>query len=152
MANTPWVEQPSQTFGQTETFRNYSGPGVPAGETITMTLEGRPRLVTDSSGATVVSRDQTTELIIGGAALLLATVGGIFLWRAWQKRRDEEDEAWDDEAVETAVTTPPSAEADRLLRAIAHLDDSFESGALEEATYREQRDELKRQLAAVWEK
>lgn len=151
VVNTPWVEQPAQSFGQGQSFRNFSGPGVPVGETITIELEGRPSVVTDSSGATVVNRDQTTELLIGGAALLLAAVGGVFVWRAWQKRAagDDDDEEWVEE-VETAVAAPPSAEADELLRAIADLDDAYEAGTLEEAAYQTRRDELKRQLAAVW--
>lgn len=151
VANTPWVEQPAQSFGQGQSFRNFSGPGVPMGETITIELEGRPSAVTDTSGATVVNRDQTTELLIGGAALLLAAVGGVFVWRAWQKRTagDDDDEEWAEE-VETAVAMPSSAEADRLLHAIADLDDAYEAGTLEEAAYQAQRDELKRQLAAVW--
>ncbi len=156
VTNTPWVEQPAQSFGQGQTFRNFSGPGVPVGETIAIVLEGRPSVVTDATGATVVNRDQTTELLIGGAALLLAAVGGVFVWRAWQRRAgddddDDEDEAWADE-VETAVAAPSSAEADQLLRAIAGLDDAYEAGALEEAAYQSQRDELKRQLAAVWQR
>ena len=147
VTNTPWVEQAPQTFGQSETFLNYVGPGVPAGETITITLEGRPTIVTDTSGAAVANRDQTTELLIGGGALLLAAVGGIFLWRAWQKRAagDEEDE-WEEEAT----VAEGSTDADDLLRAIADLDDTYEAGGLEEADYQAQRAELKRQLAATW--
>jgi mono/diheme cytochrome c family protein len=98
VANTPWVEQAPQSFGDGQTFLNFSGPGVPQGETITMVLEGRPSVVTDASGAAVVSRDQTTELLIGGGALLLAAVGGVFLWRYWQGRRLAGEAEWEDEA------------------------------------------------------
>jgi mono/diheme cytochrome c family protein len=146
VTNTPWVEQPPQTFGQGQTFLNYSGPGVPQGETITITLEGRPSIVTDTSGAAVVNRDQTTELLIGGGALLLAAVGGVFLWRYWQGRGSSED--WE---VEAEAVAAHSANADDLLRAIADLDNTFEAGGMDEATYRAQRDELKRRLVAIWE-
>lgn len=146
VTNNPWVEQPPQSFGQGETFLNYSGPGVPAGETITVVLEGRPRVVTDDSGAAVATRDQTTELLIGGAALLLAAVGGVFLWRAWQKRSSEEED-WE-EPEETTVVDP--AEADELLKAIADLDEAFETGSIDETAYQAQRAELKRRLAAIW--
>ncbi len=151
VANSPWVEQAPQTFGQGQTFLNYVGPGVPAGETITIRLEGRPRLITDASGVPVANRDQTTELLIGGGALLLAAVAGVFLWRGWQKRSaayDDEDE-WDDEE-DAAVVLPSSSEADALLRAIAELDDQFEAGAIEEAAYLIRRAELKDQLATLW--
>lgn len=147
VANSPWVEQEPQAFGQGETFLNYLGPGVPAGETITIKLEGRPSLVTDTSGATVANRDQTTELLIGGGALLLSAVGGIFLWRAWQKRSAAgDDEEWDEEPAPEAQV----AGADELLHAIADLDNRFEAGEIDEATYQAQRAELKQQLAAIW--
>ena len=152
VTNTPWVEQPAQEFGQGETFLNYSGPGVPAGETISMVLEGRPNVVTDASGAAVANRDQTTELLIGGGALLLAAVGGVFLWRYWQGRRADEEEAWADEVAADMTAPAAPAGADDLLRAIAALDDAHEAGQVEEAVYQAQRAELKRQLAVMWQK
>ena len=148
VANTPWVEQEPQSFGQSQTFRNYVGPGVPAGETITMRLEGRPEIVTTMDGAAVANRDQTTELLIGGGALLLAAVGGIFLWRFWQQRAAGEEEEWEEE--EEGVVAGPAAGADDLIQAIAELDDAYESGALDEAAYQAQRAELKERLAALW--
>jgi len=158
VVNTPWVEQPAQSFGQGQVFRNYSGPGIPAGETMTIKLEGRPSAVTDISGATVANRNQKTELLIGGAALLLAAVGGVLLWKAWQRRNVDDD----DEEVESAVASaagaavvpaPPvggAADADDLLRAIAELDDAFEAETMDEAAYQAARADLKQQLAAIW--
>ena len=100
VTNSPWVAQAPQSFGQSETFLNYIGPDIPAGQTITMVLEGRPSIVTNAGGAAVANRDQTTELLIGGGALLLAAVGGVFLWRYWQTReRDDDDEEVFAEAV-----------------------------------------------------
>jgi len=103
----------------------------------------------------VVNRDTTTELLIGGGALLLAAVGGIFLWRTWQGRRA--DDGWQEEAVPAHATTAAPAmpagansERDDLLRRIAALDDAFDAGQLPEADYRPQREELKRRLASVW--
>lgn len=154
VVNTPWVEQEPQSFGQSQTFRNYVGPSVPAGETITMELEGRPEIVSTSDGAAVANRDQTTELLIGGGALLLAAVGGIFLWRFWQHRaaaEEEEGEEWEEEAPAVAeAAAADTAQTDELIRAIAELDDAFESGALDEALYQSRRAELKQQLAALW--
>jgi predicted negative regulator of RcsB-dependent stress response len=100
----------------------------------------------------VANRDTTTELLIGGGALLLAAVGGVFLWRYWQGRRADDD--WDEApAYATAAPTPPAlvnSERDDLLRRIAALDDAFDAGQLPEADYRAQREELKQRLAAVW--
>jgi hypothetical protein len=144
VVNTPWVEQAPQTFGQGETFLNFSGPGVPAGETITIELAGRPSLVTDAAGGAVVNRNQTSELLIGAGALLLAAVGGIFLWRAWQGRRA--DEEWEEEPALAAG----GGERDDLLRAIADLDNARDAGQIDETAYAARRAELKRRLAAVW--
>lgn len=149
VTNTPWVAQPTQTLGDQGTFLNYSGPGVPVDETIRIVLEGRPSVVTDATGAVVVNRNQTTELLIGGGALLLAAVGGIFLWRGWQRRAAADEEEWADETV-VDEAVPPSADSDALLRAIADLDDAYEAGNVEEASYQAQRAELKRRLAALW--
>jgi hypothetical protein len=143
VTNTPWVAQPPQAFGEGQMFLNYSGPGVPAGETITISLAGRPTIVTDATGAAVVNRDQTTELLIGGGALLLATVGGVFLWRYWQGRGDNEEEGWDSD-------NEAAAAPDDLVRAIADLDAAYEAGGLNEADYQAQRVALKRRLAAIW--
>lgn len=149
VTNSPWVAQAPQSFGQSETFLNYIGPDIPAGQTITMVLEGRPSIVTNAGGAAVANRDQTTELLIGGGALLLAAVGGVFLWRYWQTReRDDDDEEVFAEAVPVVAST--ESEADELLRAIAALDDDYEVGGIDEADYQTRRAGLKQQLAAVW--
>lgn len=149
VTNMPWVAQQPQDFGQGQTFLNYLGPGVPPGETISMKLEGRPQLVTDETGAVVANRDQTTELIIGGTALLLVAGAGIFYWQSTKKRRAVEDE--DEYEVETAVAAAPD-DADALLREIAGLDAAYEAGQLDEAVYHRRRAELKQRLAAVWGK
>ena len=153
-----WTEGPPQTFGQAETFRNYSRGALAPGDTLTIELSGRPSVIADeATGGNVANRDTTTELLIGGGGLLLAAVGGVFLWRYWQGRRA--DEEWEEEAVPayaaTAATAAPDAansERDHLLRRIAALDDAFDAGQLPEADYRAQREELKRRLASVWNK
>lgn len=149
VVGSEWVEGELQDFGDSGTFRNFSRAALAAGDTLTIELEGRPSVISDTTtGQAVANRDTTSELLIGGGALLLAAVGGIFLWRYWQGRQEEEyDEA---PAYVTPAATPAAGERDDLLRRIAALDDAFENGRLEEADYRAQREELKRRLAAVW--
>ena len=152
-----WTEGAPQSFGQSEVFRNFGRAGLAAGETLTIELDGRPTIVTDeATGGAVANRNTTNELLIGGGALLLAAVGGIFLWRYWQGRQADE-EAWEEApaysaagTVAPSAPTPVNTERDDLLRRIAALDDAFDAGQLPEADYRAQREELKRQLAAVW--
>jgi hypothetical protein len=151
-----WTEGAPQSFGQSEVFRNFGRAGLAAGETLTIELDGRPTIVTDeATGGAVANRNTTNELLIGGGALLLAAVGGIFLWRYWQGR--QADEVWEEApaysaagTVAPSAPTPVNTERDDLLRRIAALDDAFDAGQLPEADYRAQREELKRRLAAVW--
>jgi len=145
----PWIEQPPQSFGQSETFLNFSRGALAPGETLTIELSGRPDVVSDAEGAATVNRDTTTELLIGGGALLLTAVGGVFLWRFWQARQTTEDEAWAYAPAE-ATTAASGSERDALLGRIAALDDAFEAGQLEEADYQAQRAALKQQLATIW--
>ena len=141
VTNSPWVEQRPQSFDQSERFLRYSGPGIAAGGVSAIELSGRPSIVTGATGAAVVNRDATAELLIGGGVLLLVAVGGIFVWRSWRAK---------DSAAATAVRLGES-ERDSLIRAIADLDDAFEIGDLAEDTYLARRANLKQRLAAVWE-
>ncbi|HQF70438.1 MAG TPA: c-type cytochrome, partial [Promineifilum sp.] len=145
-----WVEGAPQTFGEGEVFRNFGRAGLAAGDALTIQLEGRPSVINDATtGQAVANRDTTSELLIGGGALLLAAVGGIFLWRYWQGRQEES--AYEEAPAYAAPAAAPGlGQRDDLLRRIAALDDAFENGRLQEADYRAQREELKQQLAAVW--
>jgi mono/diheme cytochrome c family protein len=139
-----WVEQPPQQFGQGDTFLNYSRAAIPAGDPITIQLEGRPRLVS-GAGGTSLNRNAPVELLLGGAAFLLAAGVGVIVWRSWRGRR-EVDEEW----VAPAVVGEASDTQEALLNAIAELDDTFEAGRIEEADYQRQRADLKERLAAIW--
>ena len=147
----PWIEQPPQSFGQGESFLNYSRAALAPGDTLAIELDGRPNLVSGAEGATLVNRNTTAELLIGAGALLLAAVAGVFIWRTWQGRRADE---WDEEEVVEEIAAAPavtaSPEREALLRRIAALDDAFDAGQLAEADYQAQRADLKQQLAAVW--
>ena len=155
----PWLQQPSQQFGQDETFLNYSRAGLAAGEAIAFQLQGRPRVVTDASGAATVNPNPTTDLLIGSAALLLAAGVGIVVWRTWRQRQAT-TAGWEAEVESTmaspatpaAVVVPDQAQnQDELLRAIAQLDDAYEAGQIGEDDYRTRRAALKAQLAAIWQ-
>lgn len=147
-----WVTQGPQQFQTGEVFQNYSRPFIAGGDAVTIELDGRPRLVTAADGGATATRDQTTELIIGGAMLLLVAGGGIFLWRSWQQRQQPEPAYIEQAGAAIVRPADSSAAADELLQAIAALDDAHEAGQIDEAEYRAQRDELKRQLTAIWGK
>lgn len=144
----PWLAQPSQQFGQDETFLNYSRAGLAAGEAVGFQLQGRPRVVTNASGTVTVNRNPATDLLIGGAALLLAAGVGIVVWRSWRERQATAAD-WETD-VETAAAAPADTQ-DELLRAIARLDDEFEAGQIDESDYQARRADLKARLAAIWQ-
>ncbi|MEZ4517222.1 MAG: hypothetical protein R3C44_10415 [Chloroflexota bacterium] len=98
-----WSTSGPEQFQTGEVFLNYNRAAIPAGDNITIELDGRPRLVEGAEGATT-NRNQTTELIVGGTALILAAIAGIFLWRGWQARQTP-DEVYVAEAG-AAVTQP----------------------------------------------
>lgn len=144
VSNEPWTRQPSQQFGQNETFLNYSRAGLTAGEAIAVQLQGRPRVVAGTDGTSSLNRNRTAEMLIGGAVALLAAGAGVVIWRSWQGRQGSP-------AALSGTAAAPPATRDELLRAIADLDDAREAGQIDEAVYQARRAALKEQLAAVWQ-
>lgn len=150
-----WITEGPQQFQTGEVFLNYTRPGIAAGEAVAIELQGRPSQIAGTDGTTA-NRDQTTELIIGGTALLLAAVVGFFLYRTWQSRQTAEAvyvaEASAAAAPVLTTAPPPSADVNALLLAIAALDDAHEAGQISDEDYQQQREALKQQVAANWGK
>lgn len=141
-----WTEEAGGAMGGT--FASYTRTGIPAGETLSFTLEGdaepivMPGSGSGSATTAPVARDRTTELVIGaGALLLVAAVSFVFI-RNW--RRSQNEDAVNDEETELF-------DRDALLEEIAALDDAYEAGEIDEASYQRERDALKEALLAVWE-
>lgn len=138
-------------MGSAGTFLNYARPDLPADETLSLTLEGRP-----SQGATAASgeRDLTSELLVGGGVLLLVAAAGFYFLRAWQQGQAARAPVPVSAPLPAAEPPPPTADEGRreeLLVAIAALDDAYEAGQLEESEYEAQRRELKDELLALWQ-
>jgi hypothetical protein len=140
-----WTEETGGAMGGA--FASYALADIPAGGSLSFTLEGEaePAVMpgSESAGATIapVARDRTTELVIGAGVLLLAVAVSAVVVRGWRQRQLE-DLIYDDGAA-------PDREA--LLEEIAALDDAYEAGEVDEATYRRERAALKEALLAVWE-
>jgi len=147
-----WTSQGQQAMGG-GSFLNYTRGSVPAGETVSFTLEGEPRPpVADSGNAAVAAPSESAELLIGGGVLLLAAAVGVYLVRLWRGQSPESAAAG--AGAERAAAPPPTQQsADRreeLLHAIAHLDDAYEAGEVEKEEYERQRQTLKEALLAIW--
>ena len=132
------------------TYSSYSGGRTEAGQSISITISGRP-----GGGAAVVGGSQI-ELIVGLGVfgLTLITIS-IWLYRRSQSAHPVEavngrgaGKRWSmlrlHQQPELVETTPDDSST--LMDAIIALDEQFQSGGLPEEAYRERRMELKGRL------
>ncbi|MDX1613064.1 MAG: c-type cytochrome [Candidatus Promineifilaceae bacterium] len=126
-----WQLMGERNMGEAGTFNTYARIDVPAGETITLDMEGRPRL--PERQASVVAPGDSNELLIGGGLALVAILAAAVVLRQWRSAPDLE------------------AEREELLEAIALLDEEYQAGEIDEVVYQEEREELKAELLEVWE-
>ncbi len=138
LEDNAWMQQESTEMGVAGNFLTYERPGLVAGDAVSFTLAGKPeqRAGVDANGNSAVVRDDAVELILGGLALLVVVVAGLFLVRSW---------------TETADSTTLDAEDTQIyLQAIANLDDAYAAGQIDSEKYTQQRAELLADLAAIW--
>jgi hypothetical protein len=108
----------------------YGQSNLPAGSDLTLTLEGKPRQVSTSSGNVI--QDNATELLVGiAAAVVVVVVAAVMIPR------------WRQEPAETL-------DRDDLIQAIAGLDDEYEAGDIGEEEYHRQREQMMAELRATW--
>jgi 5-hydroxyisourate hydrolase-like protein (transthyretin family) len=112
-------------------YRTYSGGALAAGQTLTLTLSGKPAAASSTAGA------EGNELIIA-AVVLGGVLIGAGLWGWWRSRRDDKPGA-DDEAG-------PHEERERLLQSLADLDDDHQAGRVKESEYTARRAALRERL------
>jgi mono/diheme cytochrome c family protein len=149
ITDSGWEFQGSQPT-PTGSFLGYINNNIAGANAVSLTLDGRPTEIVDAQGNPVPVRDQTNELIIGGAVLAITLAVGFYLIRRWRT----EPVPLGDTAVLHMPTTPQASrqgsEVDDLLQTIADLDNAYEAGELKEADYQQQRQDLKQRLTAVW--
>ncbi len=119
-------------------YHTYSGSRLAVGETLQLTLTGRP-----SSGAPGLAASSQTSLFIGlsvfGVALIVA---GVWLYR----RRRSTSALMEEEEALSPFDGADSESAESLMDAIIALDDLYRSGQLPEEAYQQRRAELKAKL------
>jgi mono/diheme cytochrome c family protein len=116
-------------------YRTYSGGALAAGQTLTLTLAGKPAAAS-GSGA------QGYELVIA-AALLGAVLIGVGVWGWLRSRRAEA------EAMQAEADSAPEDAREALLQSIADLDDDFQAGRVMKDEYAVRRAALKEQLLVL---
>lgn len=148
-----WQAQDAQAMGGSM-FLNYSREMVPAGETVSFTLEGEPQpgAAPAGAGATTAApdRNQTNELLIGAGVLLLALAVGAYFVYLWQQRQLEPEAALASASGGAATVEDAEALREALLVEIAGLDDAYEAGEIDGEAYEARRQKLKEELAAIW--
>ena len=138
LEDNAWIQQETTSMGAAGNFLTYQRPGLAAGDAVSFSLAGEPeqRAVVDANGNSAVVRDDTVELLLGGLALMVVVVAGLFLVRSW---------------LETADSTTPDAEdAQIYLQAVANLDDAYAAGQIDSEKYTQQRAELLAELVPIW--
>jgi hypothetical protein len=119
-----------------QAYLDLNGRDLPAGEVLSVHFGGLQSLARQSAtpGA-AQSRLDPRWLALGLAALALA---GGFIYPSLRRSRRV-----------APVEAPGEPAAARLLQAIADLDDAFEAGEVDEASYRQQRQALKSEALAL---
>jgi mono/diheme cytochrome c family protein len=134
-----WVDEGAREMPG-GSFNSYTLSDVAAGSDLAFAINGRPQTTTDAANSATPTQNSTNELLVGGAVLLVVILAGVFI----VTRRDNGEE-YDDEEAELE-----EAEIDRLLTAIADLDDAHDTGEIEDEAYQPQRQKLISELAAIW--
>jgi hypothetical protein len=110
----------------------YGQSNLPAGTELILRLDGEPSL-TGGASTTNVIRDNSSELLIG-----ITMAAGVLVIAMVVIRR------WRQEPVQVMSR-------EELLQELADLDDAFEAGEINEATYHREREEIKADLMRIWE-
>ncbi|MCA9924837.1 MAG: cytochrome c [Anaerolineales bacterium] len=116
------------------TFLNYTNSNMTGVDALSFVLNGEPEQVFDVQGNVMPVRNETNDLIIGGASLLVAVGAAIFMVQSWRTQADDIED-----------------DPDELLAAIVELDEDFEAGEVSRAEYEEEREALKEALMDIWE-
>lgn len=132
-----WQLQGQQDMGTAGSFLSYANVNLGGETALSFTLDGRPSPVTPAQGNVIAPRNETAELIIGGASLLIVLGAAIFVVNGWRSRQEVAEA---DREEEAAI----------LLEEIAALDDAYEAGEIAADDYATEREELKMALMALW--
>lgn len=118
-------------------YQIYSGGPLEAGDTLKLSLSGRP-----GASRTLLAAGSNDTLIIGlGAFGLVMIVAGVWLYR--RNRNGDQQVGEEGEVIEDEVQ---EQDAESLMDAIIALDDLYQDGELPEEAYRQRRAHLKERL------
>jgi len=120
-------------------YHTYSGGNLSGGETLLLTLTGRP-----TSGTPTLASGSSSSLLVGlGAFGLALIVAGAWLYR--RVRTAEPEIEGEEDLVDDAMADSP----DGLMDAIIALDDLYQAGQLPDEAYQQRRAHLKARLSEL---
>jgi len=122
-----------------QAYLNLNGQDLAAGEELTIRLSGLQDLARQPATTEAVQSQLDPRWVALGLAAI-ALLGGI-VYPALRRARQA--------APAKEPIASVAARRARLLQAIADLDDAFEAGQIDEASYRQQRQALKREALAL---
>ncbi len=146
-----WMEAGMQTI-ETMQFQVYQGPSLEAGEVLQVALRARTQVGRFALPGGDVVRQALPVLLIGAGVLLVLV--GLWSWRRERRGRGSRGAPAvsgarpDPKALPPALRDNPEA----LMEAILALDDLYQQGKLDEATYRQRRELYKARLAQLLQK
>jgi hypothetical protein len=139
---SPDLQDSGQRDVQNMTFQVYSGGNMAEGQSVSMTVSGKPNLT--GAGTSSTSPNSTTGILIGGSVFVIGlAVSGLWLYRRLKTSQALQAAA---EAGEVIIPDDPDA----LIDDIVALDDLYKAGNLPETAYKQRRAELKERLGAVY--
>jgi hypothetical protein len=119
-------------------YQMYSGGSLDPGQSLKMTITGKP-----TSNLPSLKAGSNTSLIIGAAALGLALLVAV-VWLSRRKQLVAAEEDSDETSISPISTIEDDPDA--IMDAILALDDQFQEGRLPEEAYLKRRAELKARL------
>ncbi len=129
-------------------YLNYSGNQLAAGQPVALELSNLPAITDEAASAAATVTANSPWLGIG-----LAVVGGLVMLGvvayALRRRPGEEPAAEAMPAQELMTDVELKRQRQRLLLAIAQLDDTYAAGGVPDETYQARRSELKDELLIV---
>jgi len=132
----------SQDMGTGTKFQVFEGGSLEVGKILQFTASGTPQGITQPA-TTGLTTNQGIIFGVGAFGMVLIIVG---VWMYWRDRqRSEADDADLDDEVDDA----DEMSMDEIMDAIVALDDQFKAGNLQEAAYKERREELKAKLKSM---
>jgi hypothetical protein len=114
----------------------YTTDNLAVGDTLQVTISGRPRTASADSGI-----PSQTSLVIGLAGLGILLIGAGIYFFVRDRSKEPEDDEGDEVEAEDSLT-----DAESIMDAIIALDEQHKAGAISDEAYRKRRAELKDRL------